>query len=279
MRRYFFYGARTQAVNTVKNLTVLLMGIALLSVAAFLAGCVSNGTAAPQSPAPSPSAGPVPGSMITIPAGGKSYPAYLAAPQSGGKHPGIVLIHSFNGLEPGYKDMCDRIAGDGFVVIAPAWQTVNPRPADGEVGEIILSSVGTLKARSDVDSARLGLTGFCAGGRYTMLFLPQMKDFRAGVAWYGFPYNGGFANETTPASHIAELTAPMLMIHGSRDQASPVTDIFNYTRELDTANRYFELKEYQGQPHGFMIVNGSLNRADYAESAYHEMIGFFTRTL
>ncbi len=217
--------------------------------------------------------------MITILAGRRSYPAYLAAPATAGQHPGIVLIHSFNGLEQGYKDMCDRIAADGFVVIAPAWQTFSQRAGDNEVEAVIRSSVDTLKARSDVDRSRLGLTGFCAGGRYTMLFLPQVRDFRAGVAWYGFPYNAGFTNDTTPASHIAGLGSPILMIHGSRDQASPVTDIFNYTRELDAADKYFELKEYQGQPHGFMIVNGSLNRADYADNAYGEMIAFFRRKL
>ena len=175
--------------------------------------------------------------------------------------------------------MCDRIAGDGFVVIAPEWQTFDQRAGDTEVEAIVRSSAASLKDRNDVDSTRLGLTGFCAGGRYTMLFLPQIKEFKAGVAWYGFPYNGGFANDTTPASHIAELDAPLLMIHGSRDQASAVRDIYNYSTELDKADRYFELKEYQGQPHGFMIVNGSLNRADYAEDAYGEMITFFRRKL
>lgn len=217
--------------------------------------------------------------MTSIAAEGRTYPAYLAVPAGEGKHPGLVLIHSFNGLEQGYKDMSDRIAGDGFVVIAPEWQTSNPRPGDAEVGAIIRSSISPLKSRDDVDSSMLGLTGFCAGGRYTMLFLPQMKDFKAGVAWYGFPYNRGFMSDTTPESPIAELDVPILMIHGSRDQASPVTDIFNYTRELDSAGKYFELKEYQGQPHGFMIVNGSLNREDYAENAYSEMITFYRRKL
>ncbi|HEX3001540.1 MAG TPA: dienelactone hydrolase family protein, partial [Methanoregula sp.] len=239
----------------------------------------STGTGSPAPTKMAPQDTPVPGSMITLTAGGKTYPAYFAAPQTFGKHPGIVLIHSFNGLEQGYKDMCDRIAGDGFVVIAPAWQTFNSRPGDTEVGAIIRSSANMLKSRPDVDSSRLGLTGFCAGGRYTMLFLPQVKDFRAGVAWYGFPYNPGFTNDTTPASHIAELSAPMLMIHGSRDQASPITDIFSYSQQLDAAGKYFELKEYQGQPHGFMIVNGDLNREDYAENAYGEMIAFFQRKL
>lgn len=251
-----------------------------LIIAAFAAGCTTGQTGSSPEPARvtlTPT--PVPGSMIEISAGGKSYPAYLAAPRSPGTHPGIVLVHSFNGLEQGYRDMCDRMAGDGFVVIAPEWQTFSRQAGDPEVEAVIRSSVSALQGRSDVDPARLGLTGFCAGGRYTMLFLPQLDDFRAGVAWYGFPFSRGFTNNTTPASHIPELQSPVLIIHGSRDQPSPVTDVFNYSRSLDAAGKYFELKVYQGQPHGFMIVNGSLSREDYAEDAYGEMTRFFSRKL
>jgi carboxymethylenebutenolidase len=255
-----------------------ISGVCALVAALLVAGCT---TTQPVSPAPAGTSVPVPapGSMITISAAGNTYPAYLAVPATPGKHPALVLVHSFNGLEPGYKEMCDKIAADGFVVIAPEWQANNQRAGDKEVEAVIRSSLATLQARPDVDTSRLGLTGFCAGGRYTMLFLPQMKEFKAGVAWYGFPFNGGFANDTTPASHIGELSFPMLMIHGSRDQASPVTDIFNYSRQLDSAGKYFEFKEYQGQPHGFMIVNGSLNREDYAMDAYDQMISFFRRKI
>jgi carboxymethylenebutenolidase len=71
----------------------------------------------------------------------------------------------------------------------------------------------------------------------------------------------------------------MLMIHGSRDQASPIGTIYNYSTQLDAAGKYFELKEYQGKPHGFMVVNGSLVRDDVTESAYNEMIRFFRTRL
>lgn len=261
-----------------KTTVILIMGCLLITVAAILAGCAGAGTAAPAATTPAPDA-PVHGSMITITAGGRDYPAYFAAPSPAGKHPGIVLMHSFNGLEQGYKDMCDRIAGDGFVVIAPSWQTQVQRAGDPEVEAVIRSSVATLRSRNDVDGERLGLTGFCAGGRFTMLFLPQVKDFKAGVAWYGFPNSIGYTNNTSPASHISELTAPMLMIHGSRDSPSPIGSIYNYSMDIDKAEKYYELKVYQGLPHGFMIVNGSLNRADYAEDAYTQMITFFKRKL
>jgi len=129
---------------------------------------------------------------VQIISGGVNYPAYLAAPSEEGKLPALVLMHSFNGLEPGYKSLIDKLAAEGFVVIAPQWQTFNGTPRDEVVSQLITDTVAYLKTRNDVDSNRLGLTGFCAGGRYTMLFLPQMDEFKSGVAWYGFPFSGGF---------------------------------------------------------------------------------------
>ncbi len=250
-----------------KHLAVLLVILAFV----LGAGCTSSdGGASPARPIRE---------TVTISSGGLDYPAYLASPGDGQQHPGVVLIHSFRGLEPGYRDMSDRFASEGFVVIAPEWQTYEQTPRDEVVGALISDAVATLKSRSDVDPGRLGLTGFCAGGRYTMLFLPRMKEFGSGVAWYGFPYSGGFANQTAPASLIPELDTPMLIIHGTADSASPVTDIYRYAAELDSAGTYFELKVYQGEPHGFMVVNGVLSENPVAQDAFGEMVRFFSRTL
>jgi len=239
----------------------------------FSAGCIT-GSQGNQTPT-----GPVTGSMITISAGGKDYPAYLAVPSTVGKHPGIVLLHSFNGLEQGYKDMIERMAGDGYVVIAPEWQTYGQQAGDPEVEAIVRSSVALLETRQEVDPARIGLTGFCAGGRYTMLFLPQVQDLKAGVAFYGFPYSRGYTNDTTPAEQIGSLADPILILHGSGDAPSPIDGIYNYTKELDDAGTYYELKVYQGKPHGFMIANESLATDDAATDAYTQMISFFRRKL
>ncbi len=67
---------------------------------------------------------------VNISSGSEVYPAYLALPIAEGKWPAVVLIHSFNGLEPGYKTMADKFASEGFVVLAPEWQTFNRTPAD-----------------------------------------------------------------------------------------------------------------------------------------------------
>ena len=219
--------------------------------------------------------------MVNITSDCKVYPAYTAAPVEEGNYPAIVLIHSFKGFEPGYQTMVDRTAKDGFVVVAPFWQTYSASPSDAEVEALIRNSIAYLETRDDVDSERLGLTGFCAGGRYTMLFLPQIKELESGVAWYGFPYTGGSELQTIrPASLIDQLDAPMLIIHGTRDQYSNITDIYKYAGKLDSADKYFELKVYQGERHGFMITeNGELAESFVAQDAYEEMITFFDRTL
>jgi carboxymethylenebutenolidase len=222
---------------------------------------------------------PIRSANVEIVSQSLNYPAYLAEPTGSGKKPAIVLIHSFNGLEPGYKNITDDLAKEGYVVLSPEWQTFNKTPADEAVEGLIRDSVTYLKAKPNVDVNNLGLTGFCAGGRYTMLFLPQMADFRSGVAWYGFPYSGGFANQSKPVEFIEQLKVPMLMIHGTHDMASPIGDIYRYATALNASGKYFELKVYQGKPHGFMIENGQLSQSFEARDAYREMANFFNRTL
>ena len=220
-------------------------------------------------------------STVNITSENQTYQAYTAAPAAEGNYPAIVLIHSFNGFEPGYQEMVDRMAADGYVVVAPFWQTYFRSPSDAEVEALVRSSIAYLDKREDVDSGKLGLTGFCAGGRYTMLFLPQIEEFESGVAWYGFPYSGGSEIQPDqPANLVDQLDAPMLIIHGTRDQVSNISDIYRYAGELDTNDKYFEMKVYQGEPHGFMIAeDGELSESFVAQDAYREMMNFFDRTL
>ena len=208
-----------------------------------------------------------------------TYPAYLAAPSEEGNWPGIVMIHSFNGLEPGYMSMADQFASQGYVVIAPQWQTFERSPSDIVVAQLVNDSVNYLRTRQDVQRDRLGLTGFCAGGRYTMLLLPLMNEsFSSGVAWYGFPYRGS-ENQSRPVDLIELLDDPMLIIHGTYDRPSNISEIYKYASELNATGKYFEMKVYQGEPHGFMIENGQLSQSFPAEDAFWQMISFFDRTL
>jgi carboxymethylenebutenolidase len=218
-------------------------------------------------------------SSVDIQSGNRTYPAYLALPEGEGPWPGIVLLHSFGGLHAGYRNLTDKLASEGYVVIAPEWLTFE-RPSDAVMEGIVRDSVRFLEDRDDVNEDLLGLTGFCAGGRYTMLFLPQIEEFNSGVAWYGFPYRESSTNETAPAGYIDELDVPMLIIHGTADQSSNVTDIYRYATDLDRAGKYFEMKIYQGEPHEFLMTEeDEISESFPAKDAYWQMTTFFNRTL
>jgi len=213
---------------------------------------------------------------VQVMSDGQAYESYLAYPEDEGVYPAIVLIHSFNGLQQGYRDMTDAFAAEGFVVLAIGWQTFERGPSDTLVQQLMLDSIDYLTARDDVDPERLGLTGFCAGGRYTMLFMPQVEAFDAGVAWYGFPNNG---DPVTGMELVDELESPMLIIHGTDDRPSPISDIYNYALALGEADADFELKVYANEPHGFMLVDGELRTDDIATDAFNEMVDYFNRKL
>ncbi len=206
----------------------------------------------------------------------QAYQSYLAYPAAEGVYPAIVLIHSFNGLQDGYQEMTDALAAEGFVVLAVGWQTFERSPADALVEQLLLDSIAYLSAREDVDPMRIGLTGFCAGGRYTMLFMPQIEAFAAGVAWYGFPNNG---DPSAPVDVIDQLDSPMLIIHGTLDRPSPIAGIYAYATALGEAGKDFELKVYSNEPHGFMLTDGKLSRDDVATDAFNEMVDYFNRKM
>lgn len=213
---------------------------------------------------------------IDLTSGEQAYQSYIAYPTEAGVYPAVVLIHSFNGLQQGYRDMTDAFAVEGFVVLAIGWQTFERSPADALVEQLMLDSIDFLRARDDVDPTRIGLTGFCAGGRYTMLFMPQIDAFGAGVAWYGFP---NFGDHVTPADLVDQFEAPMLIIHGTADRPSPIASIYAYATELGEAGASFELKVYANEPHGFMLDDGELRRDEVADDAFQEMVTYFRRKL
>ena len=255
----------------------------LLALAAVLlgtTGCLHEPLVSGQLPSDTDQAVATASQEVEITSGGQTYPAYFVAPKQAGRTPAVVLLHSINGLDPGYVTLSDRLAARGYAVLALKWQTFERIPHDDVVMQLALDGLQFLAAQPTVDAERVGLTGFCIGGRYTMLLLPQIAAFKSGVAWYGFPYRGGDENQVrTPAEVLDQLSAPMLILHGSAYQPSPIADIYRYATELDEAGKYFELKVYQGQPHSFMLDQGQMSQSFPAQDAFEQMATFFDRTL
>src|SRR5258706_12624202 len=103
------------------------MALVLLAVAAFVPFASAQDTE-------------VQSGDIDITSGDKAYKSYLAAPTSTGTHAAIVLVHSFRGLEQGYRTMADQLAARGFVTLAVGWQTFEQAPSDDVVKQLINDS-------------------------------------------------------------------------------------------------------------------------------------------
>lgn len=218
----------------------------------------------------------VKGTDVNVSSGGRAYKSYLAAPASATRKPAVILLHSFRGLEQGYRDLVDQMAQAGYVTLALGWQTFEQEPSDATVKALVEDGLRYLGTRNDVNVNAVGLTGFCAGGRYTMLLLPQIKAFKAGVAWYGFPDQGGTAAKPqAPTALIGQLTAPLLILHGTRDQPSPIASIYSYAQKLDAANKPFKLSVYQGEPHSFLLREGRIADTYASRDARREMLTYF----
>jgi len=215
---------------------------------------------------------------VEITSQGQTYPALLAVPEGSEPKPAVVLMHSINGPEPGYATLSERLAVDGFVVLAPEWQSYEREPALETLDALLRDSIALLRAREDVNPEAVGLTGFCIGGYHTMYFLPTIDDFAAGVAWYGFPKRGEAGNRPIDPAIINQLDAPMLIFHGTADEPSPISDIYEYATALDEAGKFFQLVVYQGEPHSFLVQEELLDTFA-ANDAYAQIVGFFRRTL
>lgn len=238
-----------------------------LTVSAFVSSSLALGQA-------------VKGSEVMVSSGGKAYKSYLAAPASATPKPAVILLHSFNGMEQGYKDLVDQMAAAGYVTLALGWQTFEKEPTDATVKALVEEGIKLLGTRKDVNMNALGLTGFCAGGRYTMLLLPQIKQFKAGVAWYGFPDQGGTAAKPqAPTAFIDQLSTPMLILHGTKDQPSPIASIYAYANKLDAAGKNFKLSVYQGEPHGFLLKDSLIADTFASRDARRDMLNYFAEWL
>lgn len=217
---------------------------------------------------------------VLVKSGEQEYKSYLSAPTNSTPKPAIILLHSFKGMQQGYRDLVDQMAENGFVTLALGWQTFEQEPSDNTVKTLVEDGLNYLAKRKDVNMNSVGLTGFCAGGRYTMLLLPQIKQFKAGVAWYGFPEQGGTETKPqTPSEVIDALESPLLILHGTKDRPSPIAGIYEYAQKLHEADKNFKLSVYQGEPHSYILNDGRLADTFASRDSQREMLAYFREWL
>ncbi len=219
-----------------------------------------------------------------IPTGNGNLPAYYARPAGAGPFPVIVVVEEIFGVHEYIRDVCRRFAHAGYLAVAPE---LYARIADlshmtdpAQIQRDVISKAPDAQVVADLDSAlawatahrgdpaRLGVNGFCRGGRDTWLLAAQNPRLKAAVAWYG-PLGGAPTpiQPHTAESVAADLKCPLLGLYaGSKDPSSTPAQIKAAEDAARAAGKTVEIVIYPDAGHVFHAdYRPSYNPADAAD--------------
>lgn len=216
--------------------------------------------------------------MVSFRTGGIAMGAYRAKPKGKSRLPTIIVVQEIFGVHEWIKDVCRRLAKAGYYAIAP---DLYQRQGDAtKVADIqtlfttIVSKVPDAQVMADLDAvtafvgsdggnaARLGITGFCWGGRIVWLYAAHSARLKAGVAWYGrLAGKPADLQPKNPIDLVSAIRAPVLGLYGGLDKGIPVADVERMNAALKAAGKPSSLIVYPHADHGFL--------ADYRPS-YNE---------
>ena len=230
---------------------------------------------------------------VKIPVAGGEIPAYRAMPAQGARHPVVLVVQEIFGVHEHIRDVCRRFAKEGYLAIAPELYArqgdVSKMTDYKQIFAEVVSKVPDAQVMSDLDAAvawadksgagdvaRVGVTGFCWGGRITWLYVAHSATPKAGVAWYG-----RLTGETTPLQPkypldiAAELKAPVLGLYGGQDQGIPLADVEKMRAALAAAKSPSEIVVFQDAGHGFNADYRPSYRAEDANEGWRRCLAWF----
>jgi carboxymethylenebutenolidase len=236
---------------------------------------------------------------VRIPAAGGDMPAYRAMPASGTGHPVILVVQEIFGVHEHIKDVCRRFAKLGYLAIAPEFFTRAGDPtALGTMAEImsqIVSKTPDKQVMADIEVAlkwagtrggdinRVGVTGFCWGGRITWLASAYIPQVKAGVAWYGRLVGEKSENfPMHPVNIAAQLKAPVLGLYGGKDTGISLETVDQMKKALAAATgnqaaaaSRFEI--YPDAPHAFHADYRATYQAGPAKDGWDKCLSWFAQ--
>jgi carboxymethylenebutenolidase len=229
---------------------------------------------------------------VKIPVQDGTIPAYRAMPAEGGRFPVILVVQEIFGVHEHIKDICRRLAKLGYLAIAPEMYArqgdvsklegipeiikIVSKVPDAQVMSDLDATVAWAQASNKADIAKLGITGFCWGGRIVWLYGAHNPNLKAGVAWYGRLV--GQADDLHPKHPVdvaASIKAPILGLYGAADNGIPVATVETMRTAMKDAGKTAEIIVYPDTPHAFFADYRPSYRKDQAEDGWKRMLEWF----
>jgi carboxymethylenebutenolidase len=232
-----------------------------------------------------------------VASGGFQVPIYEARPTGPGKYPVVIVLPEAWGMHEYIKDVVHRFAKRGFLAITfepyartggvlhiedreAVMKVINAVP-DAQVMGDLNAIVAYAKKLPAARAERIGVTGFCRGGLYTLLFAAQSPDVKAAVAWYGQikPAKAAGIRTLGPLDVAAQIKAPLLGLYGEADQGIPVGDVKEMESALKAAGKTAEFVLYPDAPHAFHSDYRPSYRENAAKDAWARCLAWFNKYL
>jgi len=224
-------------------------------------------------------------------------PIYQAYPTGSGKCPVLVVIPEIFGMHEHIKDVTRRFAREGFLSL-----TFEPYAREGgvlnlpDIGAVrkVADSVPDERVMADLDAIvnyakkhpaaqadRIGVTGFCRGGMYTLLYAAHNQEIKTAVAWYGQikPEKRPGVRQVGPLDIVSKINAPVLGLYGEADLGIPAADAKEMEAALKAAGKAAEFVLYPGAPHAFFADYRPSYRADAAKDAWGRCVAWLNKYL
>jgi carboxymethylenebutenolidase len=229
---------------------------------------------------------------VTISVGGFSMPAYRAQPAGKSGLPVILVVSEIFGVHEHIADVARRFAKLGYLAIAPELfvrqgdakaytdipklvSEVVAKAPDAQVMGDLDAAVAWAKANGG-DTTKLGITGFCWGGRTTWMYAAHNPGVKAGVAWYGPVARSYFAGDKSPLDVASQIKAAMLGLYGGADGGIPNDTVEKMRDALKAAgNSKVEVVIYPDTPHAFHADYRPSYRKEQADDGWKRATAWF----
>jgi carboxymethylenebutenolidase len=238
----------------------------------------------------------MPVSWVDIDVGGQTMEGYVTRPEADGRYPAVIVIQEVWGVNSHIQSVTDRLPSQGYVGFAPAMfhregrmtlglyeemQTALARLGrctDANIIADVKAAVAYLKTQPFVDPQRIGIVGFCFGGRVSYQSACNVPDLKAAAVFYGGrilqPLGG---TGPAPVAQTSQITAPVLGLFGETDQNPSPADVASIATELQKHDKTFAFHMYPGCGHGFHCDGRASYRPEAAKDAWSKTIAWFDK--
>jgi carboxymethylenebutenolidase len=236
---------------------------------------------------------------VSILVDGQDMRVYLSQPETADKVPGMIVIMEAFGVNKHIQEVTDKLSRDGYVAVAPVlYHRLSSNPLfsytgedaeartkamaslrDTELTQDLNASIAYLKSHSQVRGDRVGIVGFCVGGRIAYLAATSCPGLSAVVVYYGGRILIPFGDSPTPFERTANIQCPVMGNFGELDQNPTPDEVHKIEAELKRHGKVCDVRIYPGANHGFNCDERPSYHAEAAKDAWARTVNWFQKYL